>query len=236
MAIGTPIERYAVRAGFNGSVQAINPATTIAAGTTAIMIAHGVGVSVNGDNVLVSVTDSAGNTWTVDHTYGPVASDANAISFASGRIVTQVTNADTVTLTWAVSGNVQRTIWIQEVSGLATSSRFDASADATAISGSPSAGPTAALAQADEIVFCSSGNNTATSTWTKGATYTDVTTPSIGSISALEYKIVSSVAAVTGDGTWAPPVRWNASVATYKGAAAVSDANLAPVIYGRGAA
>ena len=169
MAIGTPVERYAVRAMFNGSSQPINPATTIAAGTVAILIAHGAGVSVNGDNILTAVGDSKGNTWHVDHTYGPGASDANAISFASAQIVSAVTNADTITLTWAVSGNVTRTIWIQEVSGLASSSVFDTSADATANSGSPSAGPTATLAQADEIVFGTTGNDTAGSTWTKGA-------------------------------------------------------------------
>lgn len=224
MAIGTPVERYAVRAVFNGSSQDINPASTIAAGTTAILVAHGAGVSGNGDNYLTAVADSVGgNTWAVDHVYAPGASDANSISFASAKIVTPITSTDTITLTWSASGNVNRSIWIQEVSGLATSA-FDKSADDTQFSGGGvvSTPSTGTLSQADEIVFCSSGNNTNTSDWTKGATYTDVGTPQLARISALEYKIVAATTGVVGEGTWTPAVRWNASVVTYKGAAAVA--------------
>lgn len=217
MAIGAPVERYAVRAVFNGSVQAINPATTIAAGTVAIVIAHGGGVFANGDNKLSSVTDSKGNTWVVDHTYGPNTT-ANSISFAHGIITTAVTSADTVTLTWTVSGNVNRSIWIQEVTGLAVASTFDTFADNTGNSTTPTTGPTATLAQADEIVFCTAGNTTNNSTWTPGATYTSVTTPQLALISGLEYKIVAATTAVAGAGNWSPlAVQYNMSVATYKG-------------------
>jgi len=233
VAIGAPVERYAARVLFNGNPYVISPATTIAAGTTAIMFVHCPGVSVNGDQYVTGVTDSKGNTWTVDHVYRPDVTGAG-LNVISSRIAVAVTSGDTITITFALSGNLNRTVWIQEVTGLAASP-FDQSADNNGVGTAVSTGATGALAQTDEIVFCLAGQ-TATQTWTKGAGFNDVTTPQIASVHALEYAIVADASPVTGTGTWGGSTTWTASVVTYKGAAAVTvTPNLAPVIYGRGA-
>lgn len=215
MAIGTPVERRTgSNAGLATSPFVISPTTTVQAGTRAILV-----FTSGASKSVTAVTDSVGNTWTVDH----VATDGTrVISFASCQVATQITSSNTISITLSNTTNASADYWIQQVSGLATSSAFDQSHDGSgSASTAANSGNTATLAQADEFVFGASRTSSST-TWAKGTGYTDVTTPSRGSTSALEYKIVSATSAVSATGTWGANGNWVATVVTYKGAAAVA--------------
>lgn len=202
--IGAPVECFTFSGIFNGAAQTINPAVALAAGTTAILfVVSGVPVT--------SVTDSKGNTWTVDRTYAV----NSGLSVISSKIATAVGTGDTVTINYSSSQNFNRRIWIQTVANLAAAA-FDQGADNNGFSNTASAGPTSTLSKANEIVFAFSANNSAGGGWVKGAGYSDVTTPSLAGIAGLEYKIVSSTAAVSASASWTT-THWDMTIVTYKG-------------------
>jgi hypothetical protein len=229
MAIGTPVERYAVSVLVNNNTQNISPATTVAAGTRAILLSSVSTFPIS------TVTDSVGNAWTVH--YAHTFADTNTHSVASCQVVTPITSGDTITITWTGSGNFFRLNWVLEVSGLAISSAFDQQAFAASVgtSGAYSVGPTGTLAQADELALSMStysGDALLSSMpgWTSSGTR-------LQSAGEVWYDIVAVADPITASGTLNRADRtWDGSVVTFKGFVAPSDVNLAPVIYGRGAA
>src|SRR3982751_6730552 len=142
MAIGTPTERkQAAVTGQAVTPLVVAPASTVVAGSVAILF-----LTAGGNKQVTSVTDAVGNTWTVDH----VATDTTrAISVASCQVATQITSANNITINLSNTNNVTVDYWIQEVTGLATSSVFDTSHDGSGSGTAPSSGATATLAQAD---------------------------------------------------------------------------------------
>jgi hypothetical protein len=225
--IGTPIERYAAAVLVNNNTQNISPATTVAAGTRAIL------VTVVTTFPVASVTDSVGNTWTVH--YAHTSTTTNTHSVASCHVVTPITSGDTITINYAGSGNFFRLNWVLEVSGLATSSAFDQQAFTDAGTGaSYSVGPTGTLAQADELALSLSSYSadallSSMAGWTSSGTRLQL-------VAETWYEIVAVPTAITASGTLNRGDRtWDGSVVTFKGFVAPSDVNLAPVIYGRGA-
>lgn len=212
MAIGNPTERYAVSRSTQGASTTLSPATTVAAGTFAVMC---VTASFAG-KVVSSAGDDAGNTWVVDVTYNPLASN-KCVSFVSCQVIHAITTTNVVTINYAVTNNNQTHIWIQEVTGMATSAAFDKSAVADVASGtSITTASSGTLSQAAEIVFAGARLDDATG-WAHGAGYSDPTTKSLGGLSGLEYKIVAATTAVTGTASW---TNWSEAamlLATYKG-------------------
>lgn len=216
MAIGTPTERYAVSRSAQGASTTLSPASTIAANTVAVMC---VTTSLAGKTVS-SVTDDAGNTWVVDAAFNSGVSGL-CISFVSCQVATQLTTSNVITINYGVATNNQAHIWVQEVTGLVTSSVFDEAATgsgSTVVAGTPlTTGNSGTLDQADEIVFVGV-RGTNLDGWAAGATYTAATTAVVGT-SGLEYKIVAATTAVAGTGTHTSTTNYAMQLVTYKGAA-----------------
>lgn len=220
MAIGTPTERYAKSLNTQGASSGFKPDTTVAAGTFAILV---ITTSVDG-KIVNSISDNTGgNTWAIDLTFNAVSANYN-ISICSCQVATQITgggSGNTITAGYAVTTNNQAHIWVQEVTGIATSSAFDKSASGQGTGQTITTSASATLSQADEFVIVGVRGSDLTG-WTKGATYSDPTTVTLGApLSALEWKIVSATTAVTGNGTQTAtaPADWAIALATYKGAA-----------------
>lgn len=210
--IVVPIERYAQSLTAQGASSVISPASTIQAGTTAIMC---VTSSVDG-KVVSSVTDNAGgNTWTVDTTYNAAASNYN-ISFISCSVATAILTSNTITINYAVATSNQMHIWIEEVGGLSVSP-FDKNATGTGTSTSIATSSTGALSQPVEIVFVGTRLDDITG-WAHGSGYSNVTTPTLSTFSSLEYKIVTDGSAQTGSGTVTNSSNYAMQTATYRAA------------------
>lgn len=216
MAIGTPTERYAQSRSAQGATTTFSPTATIAAGSFVVLV----GTTSFAGKVISGVADDAGgNTWPVDVTHAPA--QAQNVSVVSCQIATQLTTSSVITITWAVTNNNLAEIWLQQISGIVTSGAFDKSAvgqGTNTIAATPfTTAASATLSQADEIVFvgCRAADITG---WTKGAAFTDVTTPILGSRSGLEYAIVAATTAVTGSATHSNTSSYGMLLATYKGA------------------
>jgi hypothetical protein len=90
------------------------PAAGFAVGNRVIACVH-TRTPASGATALSTVTDSKGNTWTVDITQGSASNSANAI--ASSTLTTSLVSTDTITFNW--NANVNGTVWLLlEVSGL----------------------------------------------------------------------------------------------------------------------
>lgn len=172
-------------------------------------------VCASGQNVS-SVTDSRGNTWTVD----VVGSAGPKVALAStGQNVAALQSGDTVTVNFSGSANQSAAI-IDEFSGLDTSaSRVDKTATGTATGTSRDAGTTATTTQADELVVGCFGGGALETTFTPGAGFTRFTTDFLndaGTSVEGEYQIVSATGAYQPTATGAS-FPTDGVVATYKG-------------------
>ena len=211
MAIGTP-----TALGQNSTSTA---ATTLAITTTAAVPAGAMiflEIS-NHNNVLPSsVTDSAGNTYTLvsaangTTVAATLAYALNAAALASGS---------TITITWASGRNAAAAAYY--VTGIATASAADQQAtNTTGSSATPSVGPTSATTQADELVIGLFGYSN-THTFTPGSGYTALATvESTGTVRGTcgEYKIVSATGAQTANGTFNSSATFAGVLVTFKAA------------------
>lgn len=217
MAIGTPVS-------LGTPVASSTSLTTIPLTTTSTVAAgDGIVVAIGYTTGTVSsVADTNGNTYTVDRVQ---LNGAAGVAIAACPQSAGLASGGVITVTYSVAQN-RRYIAAWSVSGLA-SPAIDKVTGANQFNATAwSSGATAALAQADEIVFGASIMHGVTSTSTAGATYTELadwTLAAIGSLT-VEYKIVAATTAVTATGTWAAASGAdNATlVATYKGAAAAT--------------
>lgn len=211
MAIGTPFECYAAASSWPAA-SVFSPTATLAAGTVGFLM-----VAVDDTRPQITgVSDSVGNVWTIDENIG-IDSVAAQLAVASAQIVTPVTPTDTITLAHGLPSGTPG-IWVQTVTGLATTGVFDQGTGTTGNGGVLDSGPTGTLANANEIVWGVFRNDN-NRVFHLGATYTAVTTNVLGpSVFMLEYKIVSSTSPVSADCTTTFGANWSALVATYKGA------------------
>ena len=206
MAIGTPVTRAKTRIGGSTIAVSFSPSSDIAAGTKAIMVGETV------QNIaLTSISDSAGNTWTIHATSG------TSMWVASADITTAVTTAGTITLNKASASAANYDLFVLEVSGLASgSTAFDQSATGSGTGTAYTAGPTATLSQDNEIAF---------GWWGQGLTSTPTQTPGTGwtglgnaSTCTAVYQIVSATTALTASET-SNSTGWSGMIATFKGVA-----------------
>lgn len=210
----TPVER-GTSSGTSTNTTAFSPATTLAAGTVGLIAAFSAS-----NKSVASVADSVGgNTWNVEVADGD---GTRMFTYVSCQVVNPITSGDTITITWSAATNAARDVWLFECDGLATSSLLDKNAKASGTSTTAvSIGPTAALAQKNELCFAIIRSQAASPTFAHGATWNDPATPSLDSRTVLEWKIVNGTTAVTADGTWSSTVSgWNGLLATFKGVAA----------------
>ena len=218
MAISTPVERFVQRFNSQTGTTTFSPATTIQAGTVAVMIAGCNGAS--GLKTVASVSDSQGNTWTVDAT---VSHSTQACSIVHGRIATALTSSDTITITWASATSASLQVSVQEVSGLRAASVADVNTSgfSTTSGTAVSIGPTAGLAQASEIAFVGVQCSSTTATLDTPAGFSRPTTPDQTGMS-IEYAIVNSTSAITFAANESASVNWAGVIVTYKDAVTAS--------------
>ena len=103
-------------------------ATTIAVGKRAVLLIRtGLSMGVSG------ITDSAGNTWTIDESY--IRSSHAEFVVASAHVATQLTGgSSTITITWGASAYSYKEWALWQLSGVASSSAKDSSAEGEAFS------------------------------------------------------------------------------------------------------
>lgn len=227
MAIGTPTERKATSFAAQTATTAFSPASTIAAGTVALLFA-----CCNTTKKLSSVTDTAGNTWVVDVADNPTG--AQCVSVASCQVATQITTGGTITATWSSATSGTCDIWVEEVTGLAASSVFDKKVSATGTGTAASSGSLATLAQTSEIVWGLFRTNNGQTGNSVGSGFTQATTFTLeGNAALLEYQIVAATTGIPAALTLGASGTWSALAAAYKGVASSPPSNTgAPVVSG----
>lgn len=220
MAIGTPVD-------LSGNVGAGGTADNIAATLTS-----GCGVddrivvvvsSSTTQRVLTAVTDSRGNTYTVDKTQNDAATTGN-VYFASAQCTTALQTGDTVTATFASSLSSTRTISVFAIPGAGTvtgtpNGRADAGgADADTTSTTTTA--------ANAIVIGASAVAAAgTITWNAGTELYDYI-QGTRSVSVV-YDIKSATGTYGFTGTWTGAGTKQEAVVAYAAASGTSAAKTA---------
>lgn len=212
MAIGTPADvGNNATSGTAVTSLAITLSSGIAAGSLILVaIANHNSAAVVPD----SVTDTAGNTYTIlsaansNAVTANLAYCANALALSAG---------DTITVTYSVTRHIAMRAY--SVSGAATASVLDQQATNAAGTGtSASVGPTGTTTQANELVFAVFGYQNS-KTFTAGGPYTagtkTETTSTIRGVIA-EWKTVSATGAQTADGSWNSATTYAAVVGTFK--------------------
>lgn len=193
---------------------AIQPAHNTTQGNTLLLV-----VKTSASITVTGVTDSKGNTWTVDET--PGSTNAN-ITLVRAALTAALTTGDTISIALsATSGNV--CAQLLEFSGLAAAP-LDQHTNANSLTLSVTVGPTGATTKASEIVVTAvaRGGTAGATVWTPPSGYTEVPTGLGGAGDDLvdsAYKILTTTGTQTA--TWsatAGGANQPAVIATYKAA------------------
>lgn len=219
MAIGTPT---AIGQNSTSSAASSLAITTTAAVPAGAMIVLEIANHNSASVVPSSVTDSAGNTYTL---ISSINSSAVSETLAYALNATALASGSTITITFPSARNAAAAAYY--VTGIATASAVDQQAsNTTGSSATPSVGPTSATTQADELIIGLFGYSNSR-TFTPGSGYTALATvESTGTVRGTtgEYKIVSATGAQTADGTFNSSATFAGLIVTFKGAAATGVA------------
>lgn len=215
MAIGTPT---AIGQNSTSAAASSLVLTTTAAVPAGAMIVLEIANHNSAAVVPSSVTDSAGNTYTL---ISAINSSAVSETLAYALNATALASGSTITITFPSTRNAAAAAY--SVTGIATASAVDQQAsNTTGSSATPSVGPTSATTQADELVIGLFGYSNSR-TFTPGSGYTALATvESTGTVRGTtgEYKIVSATGTQTPDGTFSSSTSFAGLVVTFKAAAA----------------
>jgi len=160
----------------------------------------------------VSVTDSAGNTYTDAVAQAQTGDGHQVHTFYAKNVVGQ---ANTVTATFSATNN-HPWLAIYEYRGLSATSPLDQTAHAQGSSSTPSSGATATTASANELVFAATGLPASyTGTATAGSGYTLQRQDAGTSRAATEAAAVTSPGAYVGKFSLSSSANWSAVVATF---------------------
>jgi hypothetical protein len=163
-----------------------------------------------------SVTDSRGNTWTIEQQLNNGTTVKAARAYAQVGTALQV--GDTITVT--LSASSQRwSVVAYYFTGLVSSGPLDKTASATGSSTSPSVGPSATTTQADELVLACYGTTTDAATAYGSNTLIAQQVTAAGSTErriVSTYRIVSSTGTQSASATLASSQLWVALLGTYK--------------------
>ncbi len=225
MAIGTPTS-------LGG--QSMSALSTSATHTMTTTVVADVGETIivfvtsnTSNRTLNTVTDTAGNTYTIDK----VQQDTGGVNLGnvyvcSSPVTTQLPIGGVITATFASSISSVRGLAAMKVSGLASASRVDVTVGNTSTTSGWSATAAGATSQADELLvgigWIGSGlTGTPNTNKSGGSTYNEIFDFN-GASNTLygEWLIVSSVDTYRAAGTWSGASRWQAALVTYKQAAA----------------
>lgn len=213
----------------------IGTVTKDPAGTTSVITVGAAGVAagnhiiivgtLQGTNVVTSVTDTAGNTYTVDKTVVTAAIAPTQV--CSAHVTNALVNGNTITINHASSVGA---FLAEEFSGIATSSYVDQTAGTGATTSTAiNTGATATLAATDDLQICAitkdgansitlANTTTGLSNFTTERLTTGTTTRTIYG----RYKIGVGTAAIDYVGTLSTARTHNEAVVAYKAAGATN--------------
>ena len=174
-------------------INSIGSANQIAAQGTTVSTPSGINVSAGnllivvihsgGENVVSSITDTAGNTF-----YNANSVGRFGVYYAKNVIANA---SDIITCTWAGAGNTYREISAFQYSGLDLGNPLDTNANGFSTTGTVTSGSfTTSLP--NELLFCSLYVENTGKTWTAGSGYT-LRSPSSDGVLAGQDQIVSSI-------------------------------------------
>ena len=205
-------ERYAVQPIDYGvpKTYTFSPSANTVAGNTLILLA----AAGQYNAYVTGVSDSKGNTWTVDVVN---ATSGRTADVCHAYLTTAILTSDTITVTVNATTPLG-SLWLEEFSGLASGNSFDKSGTKTVSAGtSYTTSSTGVLSQADELAIGTAFiAETGIAGYAKDANFTNTPTQQLYR-SASQYRIVSATTAITMSATWTNSVNNLASLATYKG-------------------
>ncbi len=215
MAIGTPVTIGSNAAtGINSATLVLTTTAAVSAGDQIVVLIYVASNSI----AFSSVTDSVGNTYTIDAMKAHTSS-ARRIGIASARAATTLPLGGTITLTIASSSSANKGIAAVSVSGLEATGYVDATSTNEGTGTGWSTGSSGTLAQADEIAIACAYSGTTTANAPAGA-WLELYDFTAGSQrNAMEYQIVAATTALDAGGTWGNS-NWAGVLATYKGVSA----------------
>lgn len=184
-------------------------ATTIAVGKRAVLLLR-TGLSMG----VSSITDSAGNTWSIDESY--VRSSHNEYVVASAHIASALTGGSaTITITWGASAYSYKEWFLWQLSGVASSSAKDSSAEGEAFSGTVSTSVTTVATDTCVVGFasCNTQPSYTPATFTQEGAAVDCGDG--GRVWPLRL-VASSAGAVSPAGSFGGSVGWGAILVAYK--------------------
>ena len=211
MTISTPVQIGAAASGASTTTLVITTTTASPAGAAIIL---GIGF-VNVATTVTSVTDSAGNTYTV----GTLASGSNTRGyFAFSANTLALASSGTITITFAVAVTLKGAGAVSVV-GLSSAPADTEGAGATGTSTAPTI-TSATLGQRDEIVFgLVVVNNGFADTFTEASGFSSDTAALVSGIAVRSgYQIVSATTAVTYAPTLGTSRTWVAQIKSFKAA------------------
>jgi methionine-rich copper-binding protein CopC len=168
----------------------------------------------------VTVTDSAGNTYT-DAVSQKQTADGSQVHLFYAKNITG--GANTVTAHFSAS-NGHPWLAIYEYSGLSKTAPLDQKASAQGNSTTPSTGATPLTTSANELLFVGAGLScTSTVTATGGSGYTLGQQDTSTSRASTETCLVSATGSYTGTFTLSAAANWSAVIATFSAAGAASQ-------------
>ena len=206
--------------------QVVTTGQAVAQGNTLIVVG-GRYVNAAGDTI-ASVTDSKGNTYTVDVAGFNMGGSNCQVGVASGYMTTALTASDTVTIQWT---NAAATSYffgqLVEYSSVASTTPKDQTANATGFrtqADGITSGATPTTTQADELLFGVLFVQSGTETISAGASFTMRTQSAWGGgsfVMGVEDQVVAATGAYTATGSWVTGNQTEgAIIVTYKAAAA----------------
>jgi hypothetical protein len=173
---------------------------------------------------MTSVTDSKGNTWTIDSKID--LSNGHAAVVSTLQNAGTLTTSDTITVHFSAAPSNGAAVIFDQFSGMTNT--VDQTATGSATTTSRAAGTTAATTNANDLQIAAYAGNGSESAWAKGSTFTNFTTASLNFSSTAmtegQFKILSSTgtqaAAATG-----VSLTTEGAQAIYKGASSGSTFN-----------
>jgi chitodextrinase len=198
-----------------GSLALTVPAGGVAAGDTVVVAAD---MSGGGGVTISTITDTRGNTYTVDSTLKHPSTGVNTF-IGSGYIATPLQAGDKITITFAASYYSERVMAATEFRGLSAVGRLDKLATGTGTSTTPASAATATTTAAPELVIGGFGTSSA-ATFTPATGFTALASATVGSGSNARsvyecYQVVQATGQYRASGTLSVSSYWTAATATY---------------------
>ena len=205
------------------------PAGGVAAGNLMVLTA-----GLAAGSTISSVTDSGGNSWTVNTIAQDDRIPTNRFLLCYAVATTGLTSGNTISITSSNTGFANRVYMVSEYSGTASASVLDKTVAAQDVFSGPNTmdtGNTATTTQADEVLVAGWAYNSTSNTITGYSSgYTGLTTLVSGLSVAGAWRIVAATGAYNATATQSGTVAsWGAGLATYKAATTAATATAAIV-------